>query len=193
MTPVISSGIPSVDIFINDFFTDDEKNTINNLFKNTVMPSQLWGVDYSKLNENTINSKEWNVSDYWKNVNTLSTYYKGLHPIRINETAICYLNSVILKYKNKIYEKQDYKLKITNEYPYFCNSIFAIKVSDYEKCVNNPALFVDPFDEVPLNKYMKLNNMNGIFITNSFSIHPCYNTLPNYKIIEDSFFSKIFE
>ena len=192
ITPVISSGIPTVDIFINDFFINDEKNTINNLFKNTVMPNNLWECNYSKLNENTINSKEWNISNYWKNINELPYFYKGLHPIRINKEAICYLNNIILKYKNKIYEKQDYKIKITNEYPYFCNSIFAIKVLDYENIINNIALYVDPYDEVPLNRYLKLNNMSGVYITNSFSIHPFYNTIPDHLNLEKLFYSNFF-
>jgi hypothetical protein len=192
IAPVISSGIPSVDLFINDFLTDDEKNVINNLFKNTVMPNYLWNFDYSKLNDSTINSKEWNISNYWKNVDELPHYYKGLHPIRINKEAICYLNNIILKYKHKIYQKQDYKIKITNEYPYFCNSIFAIKVLDYEKLINDSTLYVDPYDEVPVNRYLKLSNMNGVFITNSFSIHPFYNTIPNHLNLEKHFFNAFF-
>ena len=193
ITPSISSGIPTVDIFINDFFSEDEINIINNLFKKTIMPNNIWGFDYSKLNENTINSEKWDMKEYWKNVDSLPYYYKGLHPIRINPDAILYLNKIILKYKNKIFDKQDYKVKITDEYPYFCNSIFAIKVNDYDNIVSNNSLYVDPFDEVPVNKYCKLNKMNGVFITNTFSIHPFYNTIPNHLNLEKFFFYEFFK
>ena len=193
ISPILSSGIPTVDLFIDCFFDEKEKDNIKNIFKNTVMPNNLWGCDYSKLNKHTVEATEWDINKYLDTLDSLKCHFKGIHPIRINKEAISYMNSIILKYKHKIYEKQDYKMKITNTFPYFCNSIFLIKTKIYDKIVTDETLFVDAFDEVPVNKYCKLNKLNSIFIMNSFSIHPIYNSIKNYSNLEEILFKNIFK
>ncbi len=192
ITPSLSSGIPTTDYFIEDFFNDEEKKNIHNIFLKTTMPNNLWGFNYEPLNEYTIKSTHWEADKFIHKLNELNYHYKGIHPIRINKEAIEYMNTVILKYKNKIYDKQDYKIQITDSFSYLCNSIFIIDVDNYEKLVTNPALYVDPFDEVPVNKFCQMHNLNGIIIRNSFSIHPIYNTIPNHNIHEKQFYDYFF-
>jgi hypothetical protein len=54
------------------------------------------------------------------------------------------------------------------------------------------SLYVDQFDEVPVNKYCKLNNLNSVFVMNSFTIHPIYNSIPKCNVIEEKFFKDFF-
>lgn len=192
ITPVLSSGIPTTDYFIEDFFNETEKKHIHDLFLKTTMPANLWGFNYEPLNEYTRNSTEWKPANFINKLNELNYFYKGIHPIRINKEAIDYMNTVILKYKNKIYEKQDYKIEINEKFSYLCNSLFIISADNYDKLVHNPALYVDPFDEVPVNKFREMQHLNGIFIRNSFSIHPIYNTIPNHHIYEKQFYDLFF-
>ena len=192
ITPTLSSGIPTTDYFIEDFFDDDEKNNIHNLFLKTTMPNNLWGFNYEPLNDYTVKSTTWDAEKFINRLNELNYSYKGIHPIRINKAAIEYLNSVILKYKHRIHEKQDYKIQINKNFSYLCNSLFLIDVNNYEKLVNDSTLYVDTFDEVPVNKFCQLHNLNGIFIRNSFSIHPIYNSIPNHNIYEKQFYDLFF-
>jgi len=192
ITPSISSGIPTTDYFIEDFFNEEEKKNIQTLFLKTNMPNNLWGFNYEALNEYTIKSNNWDSEKFINKLNELGYFYKGIHPIRINKEAIEYMNYVILKYKKKIYEKQDYKIQINNTFSYLCNSIFIIDVENYNKLVNNNELYVDPFDEVPVNKFCQMHNLKGIIIRNSFSIHPIYNTIPNHNIHEKQFYDNFF-
>jgi|688.fasta_scaffold567807_1 hypothetical protein len=192
ITPTLSSGIPTTDYFIEDFFNVDEKDHLHNLFLKTTMPNNLWGFNYDSLNDYTIKDTKWDAEKFINKLNELNYFYKGIHPIRINKEAIEYMNTVILKYKHKIHEKQDYKIQINKNFSYLCNSIFLIDVNNYEKLVNDQALYVDPFDEVPVNKFCQLHNLNGIFIRNSFSIHPIYNTIPNHHIHEKQFYDSFF-
>ena len=53
-------------------------------------------------------------------------------------------------------------------------------------------IYVDEFDEVPVNKYCKMKDLNGIFIENTFSIHPIYNSIPNHRKYEQELFKNIF-
>ena len=52
-----------------------------------------------------------------------------------------------------------------------------IKTSTWKKIVTDRSLFVDPFDEVPLNRYFRMNNKKLLFINNGFGLHLMYNTV----------------
>lgn len=192
MTPILSSGIPTCDTFIDNFFDISEKKNIHNIFKNTKIPKNLWGFNYNFLNKYTIHSENWEYKNYSNALKNINYHYKGIHPIRINDKAAEYLKKIILKNKNKVFEKQNYRINITNDFVYFCNSIFLIKPSIYNEIINDNSLYVDIFDEVPVNKFSKKNNLNGIFIENSFSIHPYYNSISNHLKKEEDLFKKIF-
>lgn len=186
--PCLSSGIPTVELFINDFFNEDEKKNIYCKFKNTMFP-YIWNFDYSVLNQN--NNQSWNNEQFFINVQNLNYHYKGIHPIRINDNCIHYLNDVIKEKINKIMDKQNYELDINKKYPYICNSVFIIKTNIYDNIIHDKTLYVDPFDEVPVNKYYIQNKLNIVYVRNSFTIHPIYNSINNYHIYENKLFNLI--
>ena len=90
---------------------------------------------------------------------------------------------------------EDYELDIirNNDAPYLCNSIFCIRTDTYKKIVEDNTLYVDSYEEVPLNKYCWKNNMNHLFVKNGFAIHMYYNWKNNHinseKIFCDAFFN----
>ena len=65
-----------------------------------------------------------------------------------------------------------------------------MKTETYKKIIYNESLFVDKFDEVPVNKYKDINNLRMVFIDNAFAVHPSYNTIgmKEYVEISDRFF-----
>lgn len=188
ITPALSSGIPTTDMFINDFFDEKEKEHIHNLFLKTTMPNELWGFNYSELNRHTIYANNWNIENFTTNLNDMECFYKGIHPIRIDRNSINYMNEFLMKNKHKIFDIQAYKTQIVNNPNYLCNSIFIIGADNYSNLVEHSSLYVDPYDEVPVNKYCKINKLNGIIIRNSFSVHPIYNTIPGFPAIEKKFY-----
>ena len=187
ITPTLSSGIPTTDMFIEDFFNEKEKKDIHDLFLKTIIPKKMWGYDYSELNNHTIYTNKWDINNFTDNVNKMSCYYKGIHPIRIDKNSIEYMNKILIKNKDKIFQKQDYRIQVIHKPNYLCNSIFLIDVNHYENLINNPLLYVDPYDEVPVTRYCNLNNLKGLVVRNSFSIHPIYNTISGYADIERKF------
>jgi hypothetical protein len=66
-----------------------------------------------------------------------------------------------------------------------------IKTDTYKKIVTDPSLFVDGFEEVALNKYCVRENMKKLYIGNSFTIHPWYNSYPEYLHAEHSLFTAL--
>ena len=70
---------------------------------------------------------------------------------------------------------------------YFCNSFF-IRYQRYQDIWSNKALFVDPFDEVPINRYAVLNHLNMCFIKESLAVHIIYNSVyGQYVLIGEQF------
>tara|TARA_Y100001968_G_C19273441_1_gene675450 strand:- start:244 stop:486 length:243 start_codon:yes stop_codon:yes gene_type:complete len=68
-----------------------------------------------------------------------------------------------------------------------------IMTSTYKKIIEDISLFIDSFDEVPINKYRKINNLNILYIENSFGIHPSYNWIgiKRYNELSDASFKNI--
>jgi hypothetical protein len=175
ITPLISNGIPTVDFFVEDFYTLEEREVIHNIFKTTYIDN-YWGVNYSSLN---YKKSEWNM-DFYSKVKEINHYYKGIHPVRISEEAHQNIAENICNKREFFMSKQDYRLEF-HKLPYFCNSFFFIKTSVWKKIIEDQSLFRDPFDEVPLNLYMEKNNLNMVIVRNGFCIHMAYNTITNEK------------
>jgi hypothetical protein len=66
---------------------------------------------------------------------------------------------------------------------YLCNSFFCINYKNYKKIINDDTLFVDLFDEVPINGYAQKNQLNFCFLKNSLGIHIIYNSVYDEKVV----------
>jgi hypothetical protein len=189
--PILSSGIPSVEYFIRQYLSNDERDIIESEF----IQSQFYnrdGATYLNLNKHTVGSKKWNKDLFFNDVKNIPHHYKGIHPIRINHDANHYLNTCILKNKNKFFNSEPDSLILTDSSPYLCDSIFCIRTDTYKKIVCNNHLFVDGYDEVPLNKYAWKESMNHVFINNGFAIHMMYNWHDNLHEYEIQFTKELF-
>jgi len=189
--PVLSSGIPCIEYFANDFLNESDRNTLYHKFLETRMVD-MWGAPYSHLNKFTKEATVWNGFDFLNAVKQNSHYYKGIHPIRINLDAIQYLNQCIIKNKEAFYENKDLSIIYDSTSPYLCNSVFCIKTSTYDTIVHDSTLYVDDFDEVPLNKYAWKMGTSHLFVKHGYGIHMYYNTIPNHRAYEKVFCESFF-
>lgn len=188
ISPLLSTGIPTVDFFIKQFFDDNAKKEIFDIFLK-VQFGVIWDVDYNSLNEYTVNAKEWNPDNFYDGVSKINHYYKGIHPVRLSSEAQDYITNYVINNFNRLLEKRDYSILKTKK-PYLCNNIVTLKTNTFSKIVADKSLFKDGFDEVPINLYMENNELNMLLINNGLGVHPSYNTIGNYyKTISDRFFS----
>lgn len=181
ITPLLSNNIPLVDTFIPAFIENESvKNKMYDLFKSQEMPNGLWGIDYSPLNEFTVNASEWNPEKYYEGVSNLSTNFKGIHPMRISAEAQIVLNDYILDNFDRMLEKHEYGF-VEMTQPYFTTSTFFMKTEELAKIVNMTAY--DAFEEVQLNMYRHESNKKLLYVSNGFGIHTMYNTVYGNKNI----------
>lgn len=175
-TGAISSGIPTVEMFLENH-TPEIKEDLFDIFKNTKLDYR-GGADYTKLN---IEYESWNPDIFYELVKNFNHHYKGIHPIRINFPALKKINDYILENFNKVMSVKDCPIiKDNSKYPYFCNNTFGIRTEDWKKVVSSRELYVDNFDEVPLNRYRELHNKNFVFDTGIPIIHTMYNWSPEF-------------
>lgn len=191
LVPTLTSGIPSIEYFKDSFMDDDASKYLNSLFLKTNFYNRD-GANYENLNINTIYSSEWDKNKFFNSVKSMSHHYKGIHPIRINEESLQYLNEYIIKNKERFMDNLKLDIIDNDNSPYLCNSIFCIKTDTYISIITNSKLYVDEFDEVPLNKYAWNNNMIHLFVKNGYAIHMYYNWKPNHILYEQYFCEKFF-
>ena len=190
LTPTLTSGIPTCDIFMKDFLNNEQCSSLSRLFLN-YQHGPLWGTDYTELNQHTTDASSWNAEAYYKSVGQRTHHYKGIHPVRMEKDAILQLNEYVLENKEKIFSKQDYFLDYDSTSPYFCNSVFCIKKEVYATLLSKFDLYVDNYDEVPLNRWRDMFGLNLVIIRKGVAIHPIYNTIETYLEKEKEFFSKL--
>lgn len=184
-TGAISSGIPTVEMFLENH-APVIKEKVYEIFKNVKLGNH--GADYTSIN---YNYDTWDPNIFYQRVKNFDHHYKGIHPIRVNFEALKIINDYILENFDKVMSlKESIIIKDKDKYPYFCNNFFGIRTEDWKTLVSNKELYVDNFDEVPLNKYRQLKNKNFVFDTGIPIIHTMYNWSPEF-LYEKQFISEI--
>jgi hypothetical protein len=190
ISPTLTTGIPSVEYFIDDFLEKEHANEIRKEFKKCNFTIQPYIMDYTYLNKMSIdNEMEWNYNDYFNylkyHINNLDDigegrtkdgfckYYMGIHPIRYgygNDK----LNELIVKYNKRFFAVKECKL-VEDDKPYLCDMCFIIKTQHYNNLINNENLIIDGCDEVPLNRYSWKYNLKHYIIHGGYAAHITYN------------------
>jgi hypothetical protein len=191
LTPTLTSGIPTCDLFVDDYLTSEEKEYMHSLFKSHSFGT-IWDVDFQSLNKYTIDANEWSSDDFYKGVHAIDHHYKGIHPVRVNEHALVELNKLVCKYRDQILGPDSYSLTYDTTSPYFCDSIFCVRTDIYANIISSKELFVDAFDEVPLNKWRDIYGRAIVIIRRGTAIHFMYNGIPNYIDYERKFVDMLY-
>jgi hypothetical protein len=189
--PCLSSGIPSIEYFIPDYLSADEKKTLEGKFLETQL-QDIWGARFSHHNAFTTAAAEWDGHGFFADVSKNTHAYKGIHPVRVNVDAINYLNDCIIGNPQPFYNDRELSIIRDDKSPYLCNSVYCIKTSNYDKILNDQSLYIDCFDEVPLNKYAWRTSSAHLIVRHGYGIHMHYNTIPGNLERERLFCEKFF-
>jgi len=191
LAPILTTGIPTVDLFTEQFLSQNEKEHLYKIYLNTSLPS-IWGADYSNLAQHTIKASQWNCENFYNEVNKINHHYTGVHPVRFSATAATFILDYTLNNFDKLLNQSNFYLASLKR-PYFCNNVFGIKTSLWKTIVEDKSLIKDEFDEVPISLYRRQNDLNFVFINNGFGVHPAFNTINvfghDYSKLSDRFFN----
>lgn len=180
VTGAISNGIPTTELFIENHTPEIKEELFSGFckIKLGVVP-----VNYGSLDEDYT---EWVPEKFYSKVKNFNHYYKGIHPVRVNFDSVKKINDyIIANFKSVMLPKNTELIRDNTKYPYFCNSMFMIRTSEWRQIINDKSLYVDPFDEVPLNRYRDKHNKNLLIDTGIPIIHTMYNWTPNWDYEKD--------
>lgn len=195
MSPILSNGIPNVDLFVKDFLNEEDLTIAKSLFLKGEVQANLWGLDYSEINKKIKKMEVWDDREYWDFVTNVDTkwdvrnvpwYYfivRGVHPARFSFEYNNFIANKILENRSKFFEKQNYYLE---EYPapYFTNNIFICKTNFWRDSFK---LFYDGWDEGQLTLKMLMNKAQVLYVRNGFGIHMAYGMTQNQRVIEETY------
>lgn len=173
----LSTGIPSWSRFVQLFLNPAEQKALNQHLAQSRVPDELWGNDYSPLNEFIASQAGWDEDGYWERVNSLGYHYRGLHPVRVDLYYPLLINQAVLSRYAAFQARPvhgDFE-QVSNRY--ICNSFFCIRYDLYQEILADRSLYVDIFDEVPLNQYAQQHGLKFCFLEGSLGVHVLYNSV----------------
>lgn len=193
LSPILSTGIPSVEIYLELHPDKNFASKIRREFEITTFENWWDGlIEYESLN-GKYQAK--NPENFFKHVGLLTHTRKGIHPVRVNagvQSAIAQNSIENRWWKNFPVGGQ---IRLGGDYPYLCNSLYMTKTSYLKKMLENVdsgAIENDGYDELALNQQMDLDSRKIGFAMNAIGIHPSYNTVgDSYIRIANKFFEEI--
>jgi hypothetical protein len=190
LAPNFSTGIPTCDKFMKDFFTPDEQAEMSSMFsKHNFGP--LWDGDYSFLK--SVVEDGWDAEKYYKALNTSDIVWKGYHPVRINNDIQKRHNEIVMSHAKELFTAQNYYTYKFDFDIYHCNGFFMIPTQIYKTIIDDKSLFADIFEELPQNRFCTRNGWGKVYIGNSFTLHPWYNSYPNHLQEEYQTFQQLMK
>jgi len=201
LTPILSNGMPSVELFIKDFLNPSEKKYVSNIFKNRNVNKTMWGCNYQLVYDYINSIDEWNGDSYWKfmdefnpteGTSGLPWFYsiaKGVHPSRFSYEYNMFVAEYSINNRDNLLSKRDFYLEkyLT---PYLCNNIFITKTEFY---IDSQKLFRDGWDEGQLTMLARNKNLSPVYVRNGYGIHMAYGCTDNQRDIENFYMENLFK
>jgi hypothetical protein len=200
MVPIFTNGVPSADLFVQDFLDHTDIDQARNYFLTDPIADSEWGLDYSSINREVGTWKMWDDSKYWNFVSKANTgwdtrslpwyYYmvRGVHPARYSREYNIFIADKVIQNKEKFFAKNDYRLE-TYKAPYVCNNVFFSKTEFWRTTY---ALFTDGWDEGQLTLQMDIDKAAPLYIRNGFAIHMAYGMTRGQREIESYYINNLF-
>lgn len=201
MSPIFTNGMPSVDLFVEDFLNEEQTQEVNKIFIKDGINPYIWGCDYASLNEQIKNLSEWDSRKYWRMVEEhdqalnrgLPWYFyvaKGVHPARYSFEYNKFIANFTIENSDKVFEKGNYYLDDNFFTPYFCNNLLVCRTDYYKQSQTE---FFDHWDEGQLTTLARKTGKVPVYIRNSYGIHMAYGCTENQKEIEKLYTTELFE
>jgi len=183
IAPILTNGIPSVELFVEQFLSESDRHLAYQMFKQQLIPVNQWGLNYSEINQKIESMSVWNGREYWDFVTDANTgwetlpvpwhYFtvRGVHPARFSYEFNIFIANQIFKNREKFFGKNEYSLQ-TYPAPYFTNNMFVSETEFWKYSLNS--FENDGWDEGHLTLRMMMDRSSILYVNNGFGIHMAY-------------------
>lgn len=181
-TPEFTTGIPTVDFFIDDFFDSHKRDDIHRIFIEDNIPTSPWyNVDFSHVKNKVSTLSHWDTDAYYDELSLNATVFKGLHPIRFSDRANLLMCEEVINNFDKFMTKQDHSSMRIVKNLHFTHFLF-FKTETWTRALE---IRYDDFDEISFNQYGLRNSGHFAIPKNSFAIHTAHGYVNNQNLIEE--------
>jgi hypothetical protein len=200
LAPTLSNGMPTVELFIKDFLTQEEKNIVGDIFIKDGIVKDIFGCNYDDIIDHIRTLKSWDGDRYWKVMDMhnptldrpyLPWYYsiaKGVHPARFSYDYNTFVFNHAVNNLDRVLNSPDLYMQqyIT---PYFCNNLFLTSTEYWKK---SQELFFDHWDEGQLTMLANKENKSPMYLRNCYGIHMAYGCTQKQIEIEKNYIDNLF-
>jgi hypothetical protein len=201
LAPILTNGMPSVDMFIDDFLNEQDRKIAHGILLNGYITENMWGLDYSKINQKIKSMKEWNSKEYWNFVSTVDTSWekndvpwhyfnvRGVHPSRFSYDYNMFIATKVFENYEKFFNKNEYYLD-TFDSTYFTNNMFISETKFWKETL---PIFFDGWDEGQLSFRMLMDRSKVLYVRNGFGIHMAYGMTDRQMVIEQEYIKNLWK
>ncbi|KAJ1461402.1 hypothetical protein M885DRAFT_558540 [Pelagophyceae sp. CCMP2097] len=182
-TPLIHNAVPTGRVFAERALGVSAVQALDACFANSTLGYK------GKIHMDQIPQpiSPWNESFWWDKLAGVTSLCKGGHPIRWNKKCMALSLDLAMGQVGEWWDRGldaafEAGLEVhgpgVNPYPYFTNTLWMSTAKHYAAALDRTDLFVDVFDEVPLNIYT-IQEKHGALCTlaGAYVVHPAYNYL----------------
>jgi hypothetical protein len=200
LAPIISNGMPSVELFVEDFLTESETKYVHDIFLRDNIVRDMWLCNYEDVYTGIQNMKEWDGKEFWRLVHVNNPikppcpqpwYYinaKGIHPARFSYDYNMFAANHAINNQDMLMQPREYSLGKYKS-PYFCNNLFMSRTEFY---VTSQTIFFDHWDEGQMTTLMNARNQSPTYVRNSYGIQPAYGCTNKQREIEEYYMNNLF-
>jgi hypothetical protein len=182
IAPCISNGLPTVDMFADTFFDQQDRDTYGQMvLANPVL--EKWTNDYSNLAP-AFEGEAWDYHVYNKLLFENGDDRLGVHPVRFNLDIQRWINTIILQKWEKFMNPPRTRSYFVGpqHFPYYCNTCFAIRRQEYKTIIEDKSLKRDAFEEIPFNLYRRQHNKDIVFLTDAWMMNFYFRSVGNFNV-----------
>ncbi len=180
MTGCITNGIPTCDLFLQNFAEPIRTFMEKNYFCTTTF-YPINGANYSSLNHPSLKAN-WDADLFWYLVSNIKHPYQGIHPMRLRFDANVVLNHFILNnFEKTMLPKSLSIIHDVTKYPHYCPQFLMMIPERLMEVLNAKEFDFDGYDEVPLNLYRESKNMAMAIAQGIPILHTMFNWSQQYE------------
>lgn len=207
LSPLISTGVPSVELFAKAVLSHTEDARLRGCFARATLPD---GYGMTKANWSVLNPMPdpWDEDVFFDKLarlpydemcqyspeRPLNSACDNLcaHPVRLDDACMSLASRLAIgallrgPLEARAAQRPDApSIDVPQPaFPYFCNSVWLMRLDDYERIISSDELFVDAIDENAMARWVHRAGRHICLVRGAFALHPAYSSNEEMPTLE---------
>lgn len=208
IAPVNPTGCSSSEMFFTKFISDNLSSELHRCFAKSELPED-YGMSHGNFSFLKPIPDPWNADAWFDKVaalpyedhcqafgfRELNSVCNNLcaHPVRLDSTCMSMATRIAVEAliagsirNNATWLTSGLPYVDVPEpaFPYFCNSVWVMRLADYERVLGSYELFMDGIDETAMSRWTHRSERKVCFLRDAFVLHPAYSSNLDMALLE---------